>query len=691
MESSRSRKIENLERLLRPKTIAVMGGLEAERVVQQCQKIGFEGEIWPINPRRKDLGGIACFQSVDALPGAPDAAFVAIPPDASVDAMGMFAQANAGGAVCYASGFREIGGVGNDRQQRLLDMAGDMAVVGPNCYGALNYLDGAALWPDQHGGERCEKGAAIVAQSGNISISLTMHDRSVPLAYVISVGNKADLGFGDYVEALSRDPRVTCIGLIAESIDDLPAFAEATRNAKAAGKPVVVLKAGRSEKGARATLSHTSSLAGSDRLYDAFFARLGIARVDTLSTLMETLKLLSVLPPLASNRLVSMSCSGGEAALMADLGEEYGFEFPDFDEEQRQRLYQTLGDKVAIANPLDYHTYIWEDRAALTDCFSGALSADVDAGVLILDFPHLEKCDGSTWEPATDAIIDAAAATGTPTLVSATLPENLPRQARDRFLSAGIAPMQGLSETMRALRAALDAGMGGGSLPNPMSKDESSSVRTLDEWRSKKFVSQYGLQTPKGALVSSPTEAIAAAEAIGFPVVAKAVGEDLAHKTEAGAVKVGLSTADAVDEACRALFELSGTVLIEAMVRETVVEILVGANNDPQFGLHLVVGSGGELVEFHKDAAILLLPASNAEIEDVLDSLKATTLLNGFRGRPSGDRDALVNAIKAVAQLAQDNADRLVELDINPLMVLPKGQGVVVADALVRLSDENRG
>ncbi len=688
MEHRHSRKIANLERLLRPKSIAVIGGLEAQRVVEQCRKIGFGGEIWPVNRRRADVAGIPCVQKIEELPGVPDAAFVAIPPDATVEAVEALRKAGVGGAVCYASGFKEVGGIGVERQTALLDAAGDMAVIGPNCYGVLNYLDGAALWPDQQGGQRVERGAAVVAQSGNISISMTMQERSVPLAYVISVGNKADLGFEDYVEALSRDPRVTCIGLIAENIDNPVAFAQAVRQAKQAGKPVVVLKAGTSAKGAQATFTHTSSLAGSDRLYDAYFDRIGVARVPSLTVLMESLKLLSVFPPLAANRLVSMSCSGGEAALMADLAEKYGFDFPDFDAATDKALNDVLGDRVAVANPLDYHTYIWEDEQALTGCFTAALSADVDAGILVLDYPHPEKCDLTAWEPATRAIISAAETTGTATVVVSSLPENFPRADRDRLLDAGIVPLQGLEEAMQALRAALDAGRVSEAAVSHAPGAGPGSLRTLDEWRSKKLVTQFGLALPQASLVTSATEAVAAAEAIGYPVVAKAVSADLAHKTEAGAVKVNLADADALDAACATLFSLSETVLVEAMVRGAVAEVLIGVNRDAQFGLHLVVGAGGELVEVLDDAAIVLLPASRADVLAALSSLKIYRLLSGYRGRAKGDVEALLDAVEGVARLVEDHAGTLAELDINPLMVMPEGQSVFAADALVRLADE---
>ena len=687
-EKRRAGKIEGLRRLLRPRSLAVIGGYEAATVVQQSLKIGFDGEIWPVSARRAEMSGIPCFAGVDDLPGAPDAAFVAIPPDATIDVVRSLSAMGAGGAVCYASGFKEVGGAGIKRQDDLLAAAGAMPFVGPNCYGALNYLDGAALWPDQHGGARVARGAAIVAQSGNISISLTMQQRGVPIAYVISVGNKADLGFDAYVDALALDERVTCIGLIVESIDDIAGFARAASRAKQAGKPIVVLKAGRSDKGAQATMSHTSSLAGSDGLYQALFDALGIARVADLSTFLEALKLLSVMPPPAGNRIVSMSCSGGEASLMADLGDDLGLVYPDFTQAVHDRLYEVLGDKVAIANPLDYHTYIWENRQAMTDCFGSALAADVDLGVLVLDFPHPDRCDLSGWEPAIAAYIDAARLSGRPAAVMASIPENMTAQAATRFLEAGVVPLQGMREGLGAIAAGVAAGKRTDWLPDPAGPEPAGAAAVLDEWRSKQLARRYGLRTPEGALVTSPTEAVAAAEALGFPVVAKAVSADLAHKTEAGAVKLNLRDGDAVAAAADHLFTLSDRVMVEKMVSGCVAELLVGVSRDPQFGLHLVVGAGGELVELLNDAAIILLPATRERVEEALSSLRCAPLLRGYRGRRMADWDAVVSAVESVGSLVSDLGDRLLEVDINPLMVLPQGEGAIAADALIRWVEE---
>ncbi|MEE8443730.1 MAG: CoA-binding protein, partial [Alphaproteobacteria bacterium] len=283
----------SLQRLLRPKTIAVVGGREAEIVAEQCDKLGFTGAIWPVNPKRDRIAGRDCLRRLDDLPQAPDAVFIAIPAEPTIEAVSILAGMGAGGAVCLASGFREVGGAGIARQDRLVAAAGTMPVLGPNCYGFINYLDGAALWPDQQGGERVERGVAIVTQSGNLGVNLTMQRRSLDLACLVTLGNQAAIAIPECVEALAGDERVTAIGLHIEGLSDIGAFERAAAAARAAGIPVVALKSGRSARGAEIALSHTASLAGPDRLYDALFEHLGVARVHTVPELLETLKLLS--------------------------------------------------------------------------------------------------------------------------------------------------------------------------------------------------------------------------------------------------------------------------------------------------------------------------------------------------------------------------------------------------------------
>jgi acetyl-CoA synthetase len=678
-----------LARLLSPRSIAVVGGREAAEVVRQCEKIGFAGPIWPVNPRRSDVAGRPAFASVEALPEAPDAAFVAVPREATVEAVAALAQRGAGGAVCYASGFAEVGPEGAALQARLVEAAGDMAMLGPNCYGMINALDGAALWPDQHGMTPLERGVAIVTQSGNIGLNLTMQARSLPLAILATVGNKARHDMGDFVEALASDPRISAIGLHVEGLTDVAGFARAARAALDRRVPVVVLKTGRSEVGAALTLSHTSSLAGADTLYDALFARAGVARADDLPVFLETLKLLHVHGPVSGRRISSMSCSGGEASLVADLAEAHGLETPALPGADQAKLESLLGPRVPVANPLDYHTYIWADVPASTACFSAMLGAGFDMNLLVLDIPRLDRCDASTWLTTLEAFEAAARNTGAPAGVISSLPETLPESIGRRLLAQGIVPLQGLGDGLAAIALAAATGEAGLRPPAPdllASAMPAGAARMLDEPTSKAALAAFGLPAPRGEVVSPP-EAVAAARRLGFPVVLKAVSGTLAHKTEAGAVKLSLRDEAAVEAAARDLSSLSDRLLVEAMQQDVVAELIVGVTRDPTFGPTLTVGAGGVLVELLADASTLLLPATRADVEAALASLKVWRLVEGYRGRPAGDAAAAVEAVIAVASFAQAHAERLLELDVNPLLVLPKGRGAVAVDALVRWTD----
>ncbi|MER7015810.1 acetate--CoA ligase family protein [Saccharopolyspora sp. NPDC000359] len=674
---------EELRRLLAPRHVAVFGGEAAAEAVRQCRRIGFAGPIWPVHPHRAEVEGLPCYRSAADLPAAPDAAFVAVPGEATVGVVADLAARGAGGVVCHASGFAEHGAEGAALQEDLVDAAAGMALIGPNCIGLLNYLDGAALWPDQHGGRRVERGVAVLTQSGNIGQNLTMQRRSLPLAQLITLGNGAVTGAAELVDALLDDPRITAIGLHLEGVDDVAALSRVGLRALRAGVPIVVLKSGSSELGARANLSHTSSLAGSDVLCDALFRRLGMARVHRVDTFVETLKLLHVHGPLAGTRIASASCSGGEAALVADLAEQHGLDLPPFSEVTEQRLQELLGDRVAVANPLDYHTYIWGDLPAQAACFAELLGAGLDAHLLLVDFPREDRCAGGPWATTVDAFLAAHRAAGSVACVVSSLPEGLPEPVGERLLAEGVAPMQGVADCLAAIAAA--SGIGAAQRESHSAAPLEVPIRVvgephqLDEWAGKQELAAAGVAVPDGVLSGADGAPDAAAE-LGFPVVVKAVSAELAHKTEAGAVRVGLTSRDQVRDAVEGMAGLAETFLVERMVAGAVTELIVGVRRDPQFGPALTIGAGGVLVELVRDSATLLLPASREEVEQALRGLRIWPLLAGFRG-PAADVPAVVEAIAAIAEHAR-NDDRLLELDVNPLLALPGG--AVAVDVLLR-------
>lgn len=682
-------KAEGLDRLLRPRSVAVIGGREAEKCIVECQRVGFEGTIYPVSRSRDQMAGVPCYSRLEDLPEAPDAAFIAIPAEPTIEAVKLLSDMGAGGVVLYASGFAETGEMGADRQRRLLEAAGDMGMLGPNCYGTVSYLDGVALWPDDHGGHRVDRGVALVSQSGNVAISLSMQRRGLPVAQLAALGNQAKDGVASIMKSLLRDDRITAIGLFVESVGDIPGFCDAAVQAAEQGVPVVVLKTGQSEAAARVALSHTSSMTGSTAAFDALCDRLAVIRADTLPQFLEFLKFLHVYPGLPGKRLLTMSCSGGEAGILADLADNIGLPMPAFDEDRETALHAVLGDKVAIDNPLDYHTYIWGDGVAMKGCFTEAMKHDVDAAVLALDTASHGHFDLYGWPEAQDAIIAAHKGTGLPAIVAASLQENMPYELSERFLAEGVVPIQGFSEALSAIERAAWYGTARQrvSKPSLLPVGPTGAFRVLDEWRSKKAMAAQGLPIPEGALVTSTSEAVAAAEAFGYPVVVKACAADLAHKTEAGGVALNLTDAQAVAEAVEGMETLSDRYIVEKMATGGVCEMILGVTRDPQIGPMIMLGAGGILAELLKDSTILLPPLSADEVERALAKLKIARLLDGYRGKPAGDKRALIDAVLAVGRYIESHADSLEELDVNPLIILPEGEGVVAADALVRLSE----
>jgi len=670
-----------LDRLLSPRSVAVIGGRVAESVAGEMLKLGFPGEIWPVNPKRGTMAGLSCFASLDDLPGVPDATYIAVSREATVETVQKLREMGAGGAICHAAGFSELGAGGGALNDALIDAAADMPVIGPNCWGVLNLLDRCALWPDFHGCEPVERGVAILSQSGNMAINFTMQARALPLAMVITVGNQTVTDTGDLMEALLNDERITAIGIHTEGIADIARFSEIACKAHARGQPIVALKTGASEKGARATISHTATLAGSDQFYDALFARTGVARAQSVPGFIETLKFLSETGPLPTGRITSLSCSGGEASLVADaVAKRSCLSLPDLSSGEAASVRATLNEYVDVANPLDYHTFIWADFAAMKRTYSAMMRVDADLACLVYDIPRADRADTAQYDIGLDAWIAAKQETGSAACVIATLPECLPEATAIRLRDANITPLSGLDEALDAINAATAIGNTSPS-PVPAPDISASPAIVLTEHASKVLLASAGLPVPKSATCKT-ADAAASARSIGFPVALKATG--IAHKTEAGGVALNLMTPQQVHTAADAMSHMAAEVLVEEMITGAVCELIIGVTRDPQFGLALVIGAGGILTELLGDTAMLLLPTSPADIAAALRSLKVSRLIEGYRGR-TGDLAATLNAIEVIAKFAADNAAALEELDINPLMVLEPGKGAIAADALIRI------
>lgn len=678
----------DLSRLLHPRSIAVVGGgAWCRNVISQCQGMGFQGALWSVHPKLPDIGGVDAFPSVSDLPEAPDASFVGVNRHATVEIVGRLSAMGAGGAVCFASGFLEAqreDAEAADLHRRLLEAAGDMPVLGPNCYGLINYLDGALLWPDQQGGRREETGVAIVTQSSNIAINLTMQRRGLPIAYVAAAGNQAQLGIAEIGAALLSDPRVTALGLHVEGFGDLRQFEALAATARNLAKPIIALKIGRSEQARAATVSHTASLAGGDAGAQAFLDRLGIPRLNSLPELIETLKLLHVNGPLASNNIAAISCSGGETGLMSDSAVGRDLNFPPLTDRQQANLRAVLGPMVALANPLDYHTYIWADTDAMTRAWAAMMDEPVDLTLLVVDFPRADRCSDEAWGCAIEAALAARKLSDRPVAMVATLPENMPEAVSHRLIAEGVIPLMGVDEALGAAEAAARFG-------NPPPFAPPVALRpvalrpvpvrseTLIEPEAKALLSNAGVPVPRFLRAVGADHAAEQAAQIGFPVALK--GEGLCHKTEAGAVALNLTSSEAVR--CAAEDMAAETFLVEEMITTGIVELLVGVVHDPAHGFVLTLAAGGTLAELLRDSQSLLVPCSELAVTSALNRLNIARLLNGYRGGPAADIPAILAVVATLQDFVLAHTDSLEEIEINPLICGPAS--AAAADVLVRI------
>ncbi len=673
----------SLSRLFQPKSIAVIGGgAWCTSVVEQCLKMGFAGPVWPVHPKRTEVAGVPALTSLADLPGVPDAVFIGVNRNITIDTVRELNAMGAGGAVCFASGFREAQaetGDGATLQDALLDAAGDMPIVGPNCYGFINYLDGALLWPDQHGGERCGRGVAILTQSSNMAINLTMQARGLPLAYIATAGNQAQVGLSQIGETLLTDDRVTALGMHIEGVGDLAAFEALAATARRLGKPIVALKAGKSEQAQAAAVSHTASLAGSDAGSRALLRRLGIGQVESLTALLETLKLLHFAGPLPSDQIVSMSCSGGEASLMADAALSRSVTFPSLTTAQHDGLRAALGPMVALANPLDYHTFIWNDADRMAATFTAIMQADIALGCIIVDFPRADRCDPSAWDCVLASGAQTVAATGRNLALVATLPEALSEEVATQTIEAGMIPLLGIDDALSAIETAAWLGQDRAVAPPLLHPGTPFDTLVLTEAEAKSALSQHGLDIPQSQTVLSPDDAGASAQDIGFPVVLK--GSGAAHKTEAGLVALSLNSAPEVQEAARRMD--SPEFLIEEMVTGGVAELLIGIVRDPAHGFVLTLAAGGTLTEIMGDSTSRLLPVNEDDVIEALTELRIAPVLKGYRGKAGVDMAAITGAVLAVQAYVTEHAAQLEEVEINPLICT--SDRAVAADALIRL------
>lgn len=706
MPDNELKRIGNLKRLLAPEHIAFIGGQDADYAARQCAR-RFKGTISGVNPKRSEMGGQPCYPTVKDLPEAPDAVFLATPKASTLQILRDLNAVDAGGIVCFTAGYGETGDEGKKSEQELVQAAGNMALIGPNCYGLINYVHDATLWPFGAGSCECEKGAALIMQSGMITADMAMNQRSVPLSYVISAGNQAMLTVEDYIDVLVDDPRVSGFGIYIEGIINIEKFAAACIKALRAKKPVLLLKAGSSSIGASLAVSHTGSLSGRDEAHQALFDLLGVIRVRSPELMLETLKFMTISGVPEGRRIAAFTCSGGEALMVADYCERNNLILPQPSESTCGKLRELLPDIATISNPLDYTTPLWGNREVMPKVFAAALEDGFDAAIFIQDYPPEEfEADNSCYRADGKSYMDAVNSAGVPAGICSELSENFDLISREIYASGGVTPMQGFDRGLDAMVLTIDYRQNRERILGNRQRREfrvikagtqSENTRLLNEWESKQMLMESGLEVPDCRFLplSETSQAGVVAAQTGFPVAVKLVADGVAHKTELNAVVLNLSSVEsvtvAVENICTAiaqnnLEEESHGLLIEPMVENPVHELLIGVQSDPQFGLIMVIASGGIWVELYKDARTILLPTNENDVSRALSQLKCYPLLCGYRGRTQCDIDKLIDTIMKIAEFAESKSAQLVEMDVNPLMVLPAT--AIIADALIRVTDQ---
>ena len=687
--------------LLRPRSVAVVGASAdpaktAGRPVAYLRKHGFDGRIYPVNPKAAEIEGLRCYPDVRSLPEAPDVAIVLLSAQRTQQAIRELAGIGAGAAIVLASGYSETGEDGARRQRELRDAAGAMRILGPNTIGLVNLTDritlsaSGALAADQ----LVSGGIGLVSQSGGILGALLSRAtaRGIGFSKLISTSNEVDLDLADFIGALADDPATRVIALYVETIRNPGAFRAAARKAIRAGKPIVAFKIGRSESGAQAAASHTGALAGTDAMYDALFEEAGIIRAQAFSDLLDIPAALASGSPLTGRRIAVLTSTGGAGTLVADCLGLAGFELPapDAPTGAALRALQT-GEHAALdRNPIDVTL-----AGLQPDLLRGAVRAVLESD----GYDALVAIAGSSAvaqpELLANALKDALVPGAKP--VVAYISPHAPRAA-ELLSRQGIAAFQSPESVSAALAAmwrvhaparppAADSTAAPPPAPVPCPEHGS-----LDEAQAKALFARFGVPGVREIAVRSPAEAVEAARQLGPRVVLKLLSGDILHKSEVGGVAVNL-TPDEIGPRMRQMAadvqRHTGRVPEAFLVQEMVAgaaEVILGVHRDP-LGTAILLGMGGVVAELIRDTTLLLLPEDGAaltagQVEAALRRLKTWPLLDGYRGRERADVPALVDAVLAFARMAQALGDRLVEAEINPLFVRPLGQGVRAADAI---------
>lgn len=683
-----------LERLIAPRSIAIVGaspraGSFGLRTLENLAH--FRGAIWPVNAKYQKIGEHACYPSLAALPGKADLVALVVPREGVEAALREAAEAGAGGVIVYASGYGEMGrDEESAAQQRLAGIAraARMPLLGPNCMGLVNHAlgVGVSFIPEYAKMPRTLGPIAFVSQSGALGYCLAQAcERGLGFRYFFSAGNSSDVDVADLIGAMAEDDGVRAIACLFEGVPSAQRLLEAGERARSAGKPVIVYKLGSSEDGAAAARSHTGSLAGSAAAFRALFERAGFVPVDNYEALVEYAKFFAAAGKPLARGVAVVSGSGGAGVIAADMAARHGVPMPQPTEKTTAALRSVVPEFGAARNPCDPTGQVLSVPESYGKCCR-ALLEDPQYGVLLCAMSVAAHETGSARASTIAELARTQPKPVSVVWVSEWLqgPGSEAYEADDKvglFRSldrcyAAIAAWQRWHEALPAAEPRLSR--------NISSSLNFEKKKVLAEREAKAILSQYGVRCVPERRAKNAEEAVKAAEEIGYPVVLKANG-DIAHKTEAGAVRLDLRDADAVHAACAAMTVATEGFLVQPMLTGG-VELVVGTKRDPQVGPVLLVGLGGVLVEILRDTVLALAPVGRSEARRMLEQLRGFKLLQGYRGAPAADLDATCEAMARISEFAADFADQVEEIEVNPL--LARADGAIALDALIVLRNQ---
>lgn len=699
---------DKVDALLNPRNVVLVGASDrarhwSARVWNNLKRFDFPGPVFPVNPNREEIWGARCYPALDALPEAPDHVILFVPADVSLDLLETAAGLGARSATIYAAGFGEGDEArGRERERRLKSViaATGLAVSGPNCMGNVAGPARLVTLVDDSLARVGPGPVAVVTQSGAmcLMINRTLADRGIEAGHLISCGNQTGINTADYIRYFAADAATKVILSYLELVVDRDGYLDACSKARDAGKPVITVKAGASEAGRAAAMAHTGSLVGSIQAFDAVTAATGVIRFDAIEDAIEAVEYFTHLAAPKGGGVFVMTNSGALKALVADATSRLGIALPAPETATVDKLREILGDRPGLENPLDSMGTLTVDR--YVGCLE-ALAGDANFDMLLIgeEFPQNEgiqrKVDNLT------AIETWAAGADMPVVLFTPLVEGASDYARQfRNTLSHLPILHETDKTLRVIKAITEFAtrpavtpVKSGPITPIAALDDAKGAKALDEVASRGVLEAYGIACVEARLTFDAASAVAAADAIGYPVVAKAVSAQIAHKTEAGAVMTGLMDADAVRNAYDAIpnnvlahapdAALAGILVARQMSGG--LELALGIHHDAEMGPVVMFGAGGVLVELIGDVAVGPPLMDETEARAMIARTRVGKLLAGDRSGAAHDLQAVVAAVTALGRLAHDHGDRIESIDVNPFYVMPVGQGAVALDALVVL------